>query len=301
MEPLGGNRLHFADLREWDKNHKIFTDLRETLEAVGVDITFLQPEYPPGQWEVSTAPQSGLRGGDVGFHVKHAVKGFFSTRGYLATFMTRPTLESISSGLHLNHSLWKRVGSDKEGSDSNVLLDSSADDKLSDTARHWIAGLATHAPALSAICSPTLNCYRRLHNMCAPSHGTWGHDDRNAMIRARTSRDNVFLENRLVSAAASPYLALAATVAAGMDGLNRLLQCPPPMHKDRAPEVPRTLSEALDALDKDVEMRALLGDYFVDCYVGAKRECEVKAFNDAALTTEAEEMEFERKMYMEAL
>lgn len=295
LEPLGSDRLQFCDLRVWGDHQELMSELRETLEAMGVKNVTIQAEFPPGQWELTTNPYEGVTGADVGFYVKNAVKGFLRARGYDATFMTRPTLESIGSGLHLNHSLWRLRPTGEEGAE-NVLLGGDSD-KLSPTAKHWIAGLLTHAAALTALMCPTLNCYRRLHNLVSPSSSTWGLDDRNALVRARVLGSNVFLENRLPSAAASPYLAIAATVAAGRDGLERRLECPRPTDKSVSSEVPRTLAQALTALEEDHQLATLLGENFVDYYVKAKRELEVSPYDKADLKTDGEQIEFERNMY----
>ncbi|KAK7469506.1 hypothetical protein BaRGS_00036485 [Batillaria attramentaria] len=296
LEPVGNNHMQYADMRVWNKHQDIFNDLRETMQATEVELTSLMPEVGAGQWEVTTEPQEGMRGGDVAFHVKNVVKEFFPARGYQATFMSKVTPDSIPSALHLNHSLW--VPGQRGEDASSAMFDPTAVDKLSETARHWIAGVLEHAPAISALCSPTLNCYRRLHSQFTPSLITWGVDNRYTTVRARNAHDNVFLENRLVSGAANPYLALAATVAAGMDGLDRRLKCPPPMDKSQAGELPRNLEKALE---KDEELRALLGDRFVKCYVTAKREYEVVAFHKAAPATEDEVFEFDRRLYMNGL
>lgn len=309
LEPLGSDRMQFLDLRVWGRHQDLMSELRETLQAMKVKVRTVQPEFPPGQWELTTSPYQGVTGADVGFYVKNAVKGFLGTRGYDATFMTRPTTESIGSGLHLNHSLWRphaangEEGEEEEGGD-NVLVGADSDG-LAPLARHWMAGLLTHAPALTALLSPTLNCYRRLHTLVSPSLATWGMDDRNAVVRVRRlKKDNVFLENRLASGAASPYLALAATVAAGRDGLRRGLQCPRAMEKSGADEIPRTLTEALTALEGDRELGSLLGEDFVRCYVQAKREVEVGPYEQQVgpyeqqvFANDDDRIAFERNMY----
>lgn len=293
LEPLGGNRNPFCDMRVWGQHQTLLGELWDTMESMGIQPKQIHPECCPGQWELTTVPYPGVTGADVGFYVKNAVKGFLKTHGYDATFMTRPGLGGMSSALHLNHSLWKCCPS--TDSKDNAFLGS--DGGLSSTAKHWIAGVLAHAEALSALMSPSINCYRRLHNMVTPSLSTWGMDDRFAFIRARVQGSNVFLENRAVSSAASPYLALAGTVAAGLDGLERQLECPPPMDASRGRELPHTLAEALTALEKDHQLAARLGEDFVDCFVNCKRETEITPLEKAQLTTEEERLAFERDMY----
>ena len=254
-------------------------------------------ETAPGEWEITTDPEEGVRGGDVAFYIKNTVKGFFKTRGYHATFMTRSRVDHIGMGFHANHSLWTV---DSEGQKS-VMQDKTDPDQMSSTARHWLAGILTHAPAITALCCPTLNCYRRLFGLTSPGKITWGVDKRKALLRVRNTLDNVFFENRLPSGSCCPYLALAATVAAGLDGLDRKLECPQRMDVDKARDLPKTLAEALDALEKDEQLCNLLGDRFVSCYTRAKREYEVQAYERAGLNTEEKKMDFERKMYLKNL
>ena len=227
MEYLGGPDKYFMNTRGWDEHYDLFCDLTETLREMGVEVSALMQEFSPGQWEVTTDPEEGVRGGDVAFYTKNAVKGFFKTHGYHATFMTRPRVDHIAAGLHVNHSLWT-VDSDGQKS---VMQDKTDPDQMSSTARHWLTGILTHAPAITALCCPTLNCYRRLFDLGSPGKITWGVDNRNALVRVRNSQDNVFFENRLPSGSCCPYLALAATVAAGLD---RKLECPQPMDVDKA-------------------------------------------------------------------
>ena len=304
-DPMGGgqNEGYCWDVRAWGRHHDLFSAFVDVLEATGVEISSLMPEMLPGQWEITTEPLEGVGAGDTGFYVKNAVKGFFQSRGYTATFMSKPSVDTPGgTGMHLNHSLWSREG----GTERNILLDAEDPERLSSTARHWLAGLLTHAPALTALCCPTLNCYRRLFNLGAPSKVVWAVNDRNALIRVHTARDNVFFENRLPSGPCSPYLALAATVAAGLDGLDRALTCPPAQHvhsgpQCAGPDLPKTLAQALDALEADEQLRGVLGERFVGCYVRVKRENEVQRFERAGLTTEAQQIEFERQMYIKGL
>ena len=297
LEPLGGQDQWCWDVRIWGQHHDLFCDLTDLLKAMGVEVSSLMPEFPPGQWEITLEPEEGVRGGDVAFYVKNAVKGFFQTRGYTATFMSKPAAGDMGTGLHLNHSLWTRDGAGER----SAMLEETAPDRLSTTARHWLAGLLAHAPAITALCCPTLNCYRRLFTWGCPGRITWGLDDRNSMVRVHTARDNVFLENRLPSGPCNPYLAIAATVAAGMDGVDKELSCPPAMDVERAGELPKTLAQALDALEKDEVLRGMLGARFVDCYTRAKREIDVQRFHNAGLTSEQQQLEFERKLYMRSL
>ncbi|KAL8599328.1 hypothetical protein ACOMHN_008043 [Nucella lapillus] len=294
-EPLGEKDVGCWDVRAWGEHEEVFSELSDVLKCMGVEVESLMAEIDPGQWELTTEPEEGVRGGDVAFYVKNAVKGVLQKRGYRATFMSKPCVRQVGTDLHLNHSLWSKTG----GELRCATREASDGERLSVTARHWLTGILAHAPALTALCCPTLNCYRRLHGTITPSAIQWGVDSRRVLVRVRNAHDNVFLENRLSSGACNPYLAIAATVAAGLDGLNRRLACPRPL--EGKAEVPRTLAQALDALEKDEELRALLGDRFVKCFVTSKREGDLALFDAKALDTEEKQMEFEINLYMKDL
>ena len=98
---------------------------------------------------------------------------------------------------------------------------------------------------LTALYCPSVNCYRRLNRCVAPGSGTWGYDDRTATMRVKASSPSAtYMENRLPSSVANPYLVMAGTIAAGIDGINRKLKCPPPRDQDAA-KLPLNLEEAL--------------------------------------------------------
>nr|KAG5700801.1 hypothetical protein BaRGS_035004 [Batillaria attramentaria] len=221
MEPLGGRVTPYACFDIMDRNLEFYTDLYKELADSGLAMEYLFPENEPGQFEVTMKPLFGLSSADDAFLFRYGARAFSSRRGCTTTFMGRPFHDFDSSGLHLNHSLWTE-------DDQDVFFDDSDAQKLSGTARHWIAGLLEHAPAITALSCPTFNCYHRLYNGCAPSKIYWNLDDRLCTIRVTTSRTGAFLENRLPSSACNPYLALAATIEAGLDGVERKLLCPPP-------------------------------------------------------------------------
>lgn len=196
-------------------------------------------------------------------------------KGFGASFMARPddTLGG-GSGAHFNCSVFDKA------TKKNVFHDPNSKDKLSSTAKHWCAGMIQHAPALTALCSPTVNCYRRLHSPFAPDICDWNFDDRNSYLRIKVGGENgTYMENRLPSSAANPYIVMAATIAAGIDGINRKLS-PPSPHDTGASKLPFTLSEALDELEKDTALTEVLGKDFVDCFIASKREVDLTKLKD---------------------
>ena len=136
-------------------------ELDSFLVGSGVDVESCMTEFGLSQFELATNVAEGIRAGDMAFNVKEAVKEICAQNNQTATFRSKPLPNENGNGLHFNHSVFNLAG-------HNAFYNPKADDNLSDVARYWMAGLITHAGALTAICSPTVNCYRRLHQPWAP-------------------------------------------------------------------------------------------------------------------------------------
>ncbi|XP_070195717.1 lengsin-like [Littorina saxatilis] len=296
MEPLGGETIPYANLDLMDHHLDLFTDMLNSLRDSGVHVEYFFPEYQGGQYEITLQPQWGVATADDAFVSRYGVRAFCHRHSLTATFMALPFSHFHSAGFHFNHSLWSKDG-------QNVLHEASDPDRLSPTARHWIAGLLHHAPALTALCCPTVNCYHRLDVGFAPGKIYWNVDDRLCAIRAKSSNGNVFLENRIPSSACNPYITLAATIAAGLDGVERKLECPKPgTPNDGEPvkQLPGTLEEALDCLEKDTVLTEALGNTVVKYFITLKRDFELQHFkkiitNDMGT---AQRVDKEREYYM---
>mmetsp|Transcript_4373 Transcript_4373/g.12264 ORF Transcript_4373/g.12264 Transcript_4373/m.12264 type:complete len:483 (-) Transcript_4373:128-1576(-) len=262
--------------------------IEESMRCAGIDLETLQMEYGSSQFELTLAPQRGLDAADAAFRFKHCVKEIFQQKGQVASFMTKPLSDETANSCHFNLSLQPLVEEEATLFNSGSLQDEDRefryqDGQLNNLARHFLGGIMKHAPALTALCAPTVNCYRRLHNPWAPSHGSWGLENRAMMVRLKTEGDGgCYFENRLGCGASNPYLVLAGTVAAGLDGLNNKLEPPPPDTTEECAELPKTLPESLDALEADEYMVNALGAEFLKWFQILKQaEIEaVKADND---------------------
>jgi len=246
--------------------------LLDSLRATGVDIITSNVEYGPGQMEINFAPRMGVAAADQAFVFKNAVKEVAQQHGYLASFMTKPYADQSASGCHYHHSLVRREGG------ANAFFDEDAADGLSELARHWIGGQMAHARALTALVAPTINCAKRYKLFSfAPMNVTWGHEDRTAALRVKGARGReTRLENRMPCAGSNPYLVMAAVVAAGLDGVQRRLEPPPPTTAvayadERSPKLPTTLDEAVAAFEEDETLSACLGEEFVKLFLAVKR------------------------------
>ncbi|KAK7106624.1 lengsin-like isoform X2 [Littorina saxatilis] len=295
--PLGGGKKQFCNMELLDEHVDFFMDLLDSLRRSGLPVEFFNNEADEGQYEITMEPRDGLEPADAAFLARYGIRAFSRRRGYSATFMTRPAYPQGANGFHLNHSLWTRDGKD-------VFFDAADPLKLSLFARQWIAGLLLHTPALCALYCPTVNCYQRFNSGMAPRAAYWAVEDRVGAFRVKTSDSGAYLENRLPSSACNPYLVLAATVAAGLDGVERQLECPQPGpladSKQAGPLLPKSLAEALEYLQKDTVLREAVGTKVVDYFTVLKRDFEIKHFEDNATAdmSKAERVELERKYYM---
>ena len=264
------------------------------LRGSGVDVESLGLEYANGQVEITANRAEGIIAADTTFIVKEALKEICAQKSQMATFMTKPFSTDISNGLHFNHSVYNSAG-------HNVFYDATADDNLADIARYWLAGLIAHAGALTAICSPTVNCYRRLHQPWAPDYADWGIEDRFAAFRVKNKTEKrTYIENRIPGGSANPYLVLAATVAAGMDGVMRKLDCPDQrVNKPNAVRLPDSLAQALKELQEDHVMVEALGEPFVRWFVRVKTEIELEKLKDVDI--KGQNVEKEQELYMDML
>jgi len=209
--------------------------------------------------------------------------------GWRATFMTKPTSDKdSSSAIHFCMSLW--------AGDTNTFHD-PATKGLSAVGRHWAAGLIKHAPALIALLCPTVNCYRHLHTHMTPDVADCLWESRDAMLRVVIMGPHTtYIENRLPTSAANPYVVMAATVAAGIDGFVNRLQ----LSSEAAERLPSSLAEALTALEADKVLSDALGEEFNRWFLQLKREAEIAKVNNAK-EEERDEMEVERELYFRLL
>ncbi|MEO6661911.1 MAG: glutamine synthetase, partial [Rubrivivax sp.] len=160
---------------------------------------------------------------------------------------------------------------------------------LSDSGAHWLAGLLAHADGMAALCVPTTPGYQRFNgSVMAPCAPVWGFDNRGAMLRVLGTPGSAAtrIENRLPEPMANPYLALAAQIAAGLDGLQRCLEPGPPTDDPyaamvqtpttgsaaAAPRLPASLSDALTALTADKVLQAMLGPSMAAVYDAVRRQ-----------------------------
>jgi glutamine synthetase len=263
--------------RKGDPNGHLLRTLRMLRDA-GLQVTAANHEFSPGQFEINLNHSELLDAADRAFRMKSAVQEVARYEGLLATFMAKPFNDEGGSGFHLHVSLG-------DGSGANAFGDPDGQDGLSKAARHAVAGILAHAPAVAAIANPTINSYKRFGpDTLAPWLIDWGLDNRSAMVRIPPERgEGARMEVRLGDATASPYLIMAAVVGAAYLGIRDELELAAPLEgygydPESAPMLPTSLRDALDALEADTELADVLGQYFVTSFITYKRN-EIERFD----------------------
>jgi glutamine synthetase len=260
---------------KYDQIDAVVQILREGLSSLELPLRSFEIEFGPSQLEFTLGPQSGMAAADAMILLRSAVKQIARRHGYHATFMCRPKLPNVmSSGWHLHQSL-KRNGANAFVSDK---------DDLSETGKHYLAGLLAHARGATAFATPTINGYKRYRPYSlAPDRVIWGKENRGALLRVIGGpRDpNTRIENRVGEPAANPYLYFASQIYCGLDGVERRLPLPRSAdtpYEAKADALPRTLEEALQHLKADKALREGFGAAFIDYYCRIK-EAEIARFN----------------------
>ena len=247
------------------------------LRDVGLRVTAANHEFSPGQFEINLGHTEMTDAADRAFRLKSAVQEIARQRDLLATFMAKPFNDEGGSGFHVHVSL-------ADNSGTNVFGAPEAPDGISAAGRQAIGGVLRHARALSAVLNPTINSYKRFGpDTLAPWLIDWGLDNRSAMVRIPPERGpGARMEVRLGDAAANPYLGIAAIGAAVYLGIRDKVEPPAKLEgygydPAKAELLPARLSDALDALEADQELTAVLGEYFVGSFVAYKRN-EIERF-----------------------
>ncbi|HSQ73655.1 MAG TPA: glutamine synthetase, partial [Rubrivivax sp.] len=255
--------------------------VRRTALALGLPLRSQEVELGPSQFEAVFGPTDALAAADHMVLFRNGVRQALRRAGYHASFVCRPPFEgAVASGWHLHHSLVDADGRNAMGP-SQPGAEAAADDFgarrwLGDAGAYWLAGLLAHAPGMTALCAPSLNAYSRYRgSVMAPQAVQWGRDNRGALLRLVGSGRDLRIENRLGEPLANPYLAIAAQVWAGLDGVARRLEPPPATDAPYAADLallPATLAEALDALAADSVLQQGLGQPMAQVFHAIKRQ-----------------------------
>jgi glutamine synthetase len=271
------------DLSAVDAASDLIGDWTNAMAAAGHDVLGVHQESQPGQYEVNLAYDDALTTADGVCFFRHMLKSVTRRHGHKASLMPRPHTGEDANGLHFHLSLWDL------GESENVFRSDDDDIRfpagkhppeagLSETGRHFVGGLLDHMKALTAICAPTVNSYKRLlPGIWAPVNVAWGPDNRSTVLRLPPELGSATrIEHRVPDAACNPYLGLAASLAAGLDGIRNETDPGAPTTENAYEEshdrLPRTLWAALDHLEADDVLTEALGPALVESFVRLKRD-----------------------------
>ena len=266
----------YFDVAPIDLAENVRRDIVLNLEEMGFEIESSHHEIAPAQHEVDFQYEKGLKAADNILTFKSIAK----QHGLHATFMPKPKAGVNGSGMHINMSLEDKLG-------KNLFADT--DDKLglSRLAYEFMAGILAHIKSMCLLTNPIVNSYKRLiPGYDAPVYIAWSRaTNRGQIVRIPSSRGaSTRLELRSPDSAMNPYLALAACLAAGLDGIKNHMELPEPVVqniyamdeetiKERGIDhLPETLGEAIDEFEEDVFLRNVLGDHIFYKYLEAKKE-----------------------------
>ncbi|WP_217493347.1 glutamine synthetase family protein [Haladaptatus sp. W1] len=271
------------DLDALDVGSGLIHDWMSAMETAGSHVLGVHQESQPGQYEINIQYDDPLSTADNIMFLRHALKSISRQHGYKTTLMPRPHSGEDANGMHLHLSLWNQEGSEN-------LFESTTDDiqfpagkvpeksGLSEKGRHFVGGLLEHMKALTAICAPTVNSYKRLlPGIWAPVNIAWGPDNRSTVVRLPPDLGSATrIEHRVPDSACNPYLGIAATLAAGLDGIQNEIDPGEPTMKNAYEEeyerLPRTLWAALEHLEDDEVIANALGPAIIEEFIRLKRD-----------------------------
>jgi len=264
------------DYKGLSRSRSFIEKLVESLQTVGFDVYQIDHEDANGQFEINYTYTDCLTTADRYIFFKMAASEIARDLGLICSFMPKPFSDRTGTGMHMHLSI--------SDGNSNLFADDTDPRQLSlaKLGYHFLGGLLAHAPALCALCAPTVNSYKRLvvgrslsGATWAPAYITYGDNNRSSMVRAPGGR----LELRLADGSCNPYLAMAATIAAGLDGIEKELDPGEPhnvnlyeytaaqLQEKGIGTLPQNLQDAIDELAADEVVKAGLGvlaDEFID-------------------------------------
>lgn len=268
----------YFDVGPVDLGENARRDMVLTLEDMGFVVEASHHDVAPAQHEINFLYDEALATADNIMTFKLAVKTIARRHGLHATFMPKPKYGMNGSGMHINMSLLK------DG--KNIFANESDANGLSQTAYDFLGGVMEHMRSMTAVTNPIVNSYKRLvPGYEAPVYIAWSATNRSSLIRIPAAEgDAVRMELRCPDAAANPYLALAAILRAGLDGIKKKTVPPESVDcnifrmsgeerkKRNIEELPGTLAEAVSCMEKDAFMRQTLGDHVFEKYIALKKE-----------------------------
>ena len=273
----------YFDFSSDDEAAVVRTELMYALNSMGLEVEVGHHEVALGQHEIDFRFADALRTADNVMTMKYTVKAIAAKHDLIASFMPKPIFGINGSGMHTHQSLFNAKG-------DNLFFDAQDEFHLSDLAYKYIGGQLKHATALTALIAPTVNSYKRLvPGYEAPVYVGWAQINRSALIRIprynKGQDKSMRAELRCPDPSCNPYLAFLGMIAAAYDGIDNNITAPKPLNniniytlseeerkaKD-IKELPSSLLEALEILDKDTVLKDALGEEVYTAFRRAKME-----------------------------
>jgi glutamine synthetase len=290
IEPIGAYAEDYH-IFQTSKEEFVHRAIRNGMGGAGIAVECSKGEWSPGQQEINLRYGEPVPCADDHTIYKNGAKEIAHQRGVSLTFMAKYAMSQAGSSFHLHSSLWdtpraRNVFAEAGSATGSALF------------RHWVAGQMALARELAWFFAPYVNSYKRYQEgTFAPTRIAWGVDNRTTGFRVCGEGQSLRIENRIPGADANPYLAYAATIAAGLHGIEHRLE-PPPLYRGNAyedpslPRVPATLREAIGELERSRVAREFLGDAVFEHYLHTARH-ELEAL-DRVVTDWELERGFER-------
>ncbi|MDI7863746.1 glutamine synthetase family protein [Rhizobiaceae bacterium n13] len=252
------------------KEEDVMRAIRNGLQGAGIPVENSKGEASAGQEEINVRYADALTMADRHVIIKNACKEIAWSRGKAITFLAKWNYSAAGSSSHIHQSLWSADGK------TSLFHDENGKYGMSETMKHYVAGLLAYASEITYFLAPYINSYKRfMAGTFAPTKAIWSKDNRTAGYRlCGDGTKAIRIECRVGGSDLNPYLAMAALIAAGIDGIEKKLELEAPFVGDaygagEVREIPRTLRDATSALAHSQMLRAAFGDDVIDHYVRA--------------------------------
>lgn len=279
-EPVVVDNAGYFDLTPYDSARDLRRQTTLLLEKMSIPVQYSYHSSAPSQNGIELRYAEAVSSADNVMTARLVIKQTANEANLFASFMPKPLENYLGSGMFLYESLLDHDGEN--------LFWQEGGNHLTELAQHYIAGILKYAPEFALVTNPTVNSYKRLQgNGQVPVFATWGERRRSNLVRVPTNKPNkkssMRIELRNPDPTANPYLAFAATLAAGLAGIDEGLELPPELpagaaHMSEAElarrgykSLPRTMGEAIEAFEQSDLMRKTLGDYIFNFLLENKR------------------------------
>ena len=271
LQPLSPGSFGYSILRT-SLNNPFFTDLFDQLTKFNIPIEGLHTETGHGSFEAAIAHATALEAGDRAVLFKTSVKEVAYKHKIMATFMAKINENLPGCGGHVHQSLWDKAAK------KNLFYDEKDKQKLSETAKSYIAGQLHCLPFILPMFAPTINSYKRLvEGAWAPTTITWGMDNRTTALRVLNgSASSCRIETRVIGADVNPYLAMAASLAAGLYGIKKKMKLKQPATTGNGylekvhGTLPYTLIDATNQMKSSAIAKELFGETFTAHFIQSR-------------------------------